>query len=328
MIVVTGGAGFIGSNLVAGLEEAGIGPVSVVDELGREDKWKNLRRRELDELVPPEDVFEMLERRRDEVDYVLHMGAISATTETDADLIAQTNYRLPQTLWEWCAHNEVPFLYASSAATYGDGSAGFDDDGSLEALARLVPMNAYGWSKHAFDRWVARQVEEGCATPPQWVGLKFFNVYGPNEYHKGGMMSGVTRAYPAASRGEPVTLFRSHHPDYPDGGQMRDFVYVKDCADVVLWLMDSPGVNGLFNLGTGRAQTWMDFMSALYTAVGRDMQVTWKDTPEEIRDRYQYFTQAEMGRLRAAGYTRPFRTVEEGVADYVAQHLATDDPYR
>ncbi|MHB1193665.1 MAG: ADP-glyceromanno-heptose 6-epimerase [Longimicrobiales bacterium] len=328
MIVVTGGAGFIGSNLVAGLEEAGYGPVSVVDELGRGDKWKNLRRRELDELVPPEDVFEMLERRHDDVDYVVHMGAITSTTEADADLIAQTNYRLPQALWEWCAHHEVPFLYASSAATYGDGSAGFDDDGSPEALERLVPLNAYGWSKHAFDRWVARRVAEGADAPPQWLGLKFFNVYGPNEWHKGAMMSGVTRAWPAVSRGEPVTLFRSHHPDYADGGQMRDFVYVKDCVDVMMWLMENPEVSGLFNLGTGRGQTWLELMGALHAAVGRDCRVEWKDTPEEIRDRYQYFTQAEMGRLRDAGYERPFCSVEEGVADYVANHLATDDPYR
>jgi ADP-L-glycero-D-manno-heptose 6-epimerase len=328
MIVVTGGAGFIGSNLVAGLEEAGYGPVSVVDELGRGDKWKNLRRRELDELVPPEDVFEMLERRHDDVDYVVHMGAITSTTETDADLIAQTNYRLPQALWEWCAHHEVPFLYASSAATYGDGSAGFEDDGTPEALERLVPLNAYGWSKHAFDRWVARRVAEGADAPPQWVGLKFFNVYGPNEWHKGAMMSGVTRAWPAVSQGEPVTLFRSHHPDYADGGQLRDFVYVKDCVDVMMWLMENPEVSGLFNLGTGRAQTWLELMGSLHAAVGRELRVEWKDTPEEIRDRYQYFTQAEMGRLRDVGYERPFRSVEEGVADYVAEHLATGDPYR
>ncbi|MGD8320429.1 MAG: ADP-glyceromanno-heptose 6-epimerase [Gemmatimonadota bacterium] len=328
MIVVTGGAGFIGSNLVAALDEAGIDSVSVVDRLGHDDKWKNLRRRELDELVDPTQLDDFLRRRGVDVDAVVHMGAISATTETDADLIAETNIRLSQRIWRWCAEDGVPLIYASSAATYGDGSQGFDDDGSPEALARLVPMNAYGWSKHAFDRWVARQVAEDEPAPPQWVGLKFFNVYGPNEYHKGGMMSGVTRAYPAAARGEPVTLFRSHHPDYPDGGQKRDFVYVKDCVDVMLWLLDHPEVSGLFNLGTGRAQTWLEFMGALYDAVGHEMEVAWKDTPVEIRDRYQYFTQADMGRLRAAGYERPFRPVEEGVADYVHQHLATDDPYR
>jgi ADP-L-glycero-D-manno-heptose 6-epimerase len=328
MIVVTGGAGFIGSNLVASLEEAGHGPVSVVDRLGHDDKWKNLRRRELDELVAPEDIFDFLDRRKADIDYVFHMGAISATTETDADLIAETNLRLPQAIWDWCAWNEVPLVYASSAATYGDGEEGFDDDDSPEALSRLVPMNAYGWSKHAFDRWVVRQVADGAPTPPQWVGLKFFNVYGPNEYHKGGMMSHVTRSWPAARDGEPVTLFRSHHPDYDDGGQMRDFVYVKDCVDVMLWLMERPDVDGIYNLGTGRAQSWLELMRALYDAAGSEMEVAWVDTPKEIRDRYQYFTQAEMGRLRAAGWDRPFRSVEEGVADYVENHLATADPYR
>ena len=328
MIVVTGGAGFIGSNVVAALEEEGRGPVSVVDRLGGDDKWKNLRRRELDELVDPSTTFDFLERRKGDVRHVIHMGAISATTETDADLVVDTNVRLSQAVWSWCADNGVPLLYASSAATYGDGRQGFDDDGAPEALAHLVPLNAYGWSKHLFDRWVARQVADDAPRPPQWVGLKFFNVYGPNEYHKGGMMSGVTRAYPAAARGEPVRLFRSHHPDYADGGQKRDFVYVKDCVDVMLWLMDHPEVNGLFNLGTGRAQTWLEFMGALYDAVDREMKVVWVDTPEEIRDRYQYFTQADMHRLRAVGYQGPFRTVQEGVADYVTNHLATDDPYR
>ena len=328
MIVVTGGAGFIGSNLVAGMEERGYGPIAVVDELGRQEKWKNLRRRELEELVPPEDVFELLERAKDEISYVFHMGAVSATTEKDADLIVQTNVRLPQVLWDWCTHNGVPFLYASSAATYGDGAQGFDDDGSPEALAGLLPLNAYGWSKHLFDRWVARRIAAGEAAPPQWVGLKFFNVYGPNEYHKGDMMSVVTKAYPAAAAGDPVTLFRSHHPDYADGGQMRDFVYVKDCVDVMIWLMEHAEVDGLFNLGTGKAQTWLELMGALYSAVGREMRVEWKDTPDDIRDKYQYFTQADMGRLRAAGYDRPFRSVEEGVEDYVRQHLATENPYR
>jgi len=328
MIVVTGGAGFIGSNLVAGLEEMGGGSVSVVDVLGTDDKWKNLRCRELDEIVDPDDIFDFLERRKGDITYVFHMGAISATTETDADLIVNTNYRLPQRIWKWCARNEVPLVYASSAATYGDVTTGFGDDGTPGALASLVPLNAYGWSKHAFDRWVSRQVADGAPAPPQWVGLKFFNVYGPNEYHKGNMMSHVTRSHGVAASGDPVTLFRSHNDDYADGGQTRDFIYVKDCVDVMLWFMDQPQVSGLFNLGTGRAQSWLELMEALYSAVGTKMRVNWVDTPADLRDHYQYFTQAEMGRLRAAGYTAPFRSVEDGVADYVAMHLSTANPYR
>ncbi len=320
MIVVTGGAGFIGSNIIHALAAEGRGPISVIDRLESSEKWTNLRSVELDELVDPDDTFDFLEYRADEIDYVIHMGAISATTETDADLIIETNYRLPQRIWAWCANNGIPLIYASSAATYGDGAHGFDDDATPEALARLQPLNAYGWSKHLFDRWVVRQVADGAETPPQWVGLKFFNVYGPREWHKGSMMSGVTRAYPGAARGEPVTLFRSHHPDYPDGGQKRDFVYVLDCVDVVLWLMDRPDVSGLFNLGTGHAESWLELMEALYAALGHEMDVCWVDTPEEIREKYQYFTEADMSGLRAAGYDRPFRSVADGVADYVRRY--------
>ena len=327
MIVVTGGAGFIGSNLVAALEAAGRGPISVVDRLGSDDKWKNLRKRDLDELVDPSGLEEFFHRRVRDIGCVLHMGAISSTTERDVDLIADTNLRLSQRLFRWCAHHEVPFIYASSAATYGDGSQGFDDDGSPDALGQLLPLNLYGWSKHAVDRWVARSMRALGPKPPQCVGLKLFNVYGPNEYHKGDMRSVVTKAYPAAAAGEPTKLFRSHRPDYPDGGQVRDFVYVKDCVDVILWLMEQEAVSGLFNLGTGRGQTWLELLGAVYAAVGRETCIEWVDTPPDFRERYQYFTQAEMARLRALGYERPFRSVEEGVRDYVENHLSKDDPY-
>lgn len=327
MILVTGGAGFIGSNLVAELSERGE-RVAVCDRPDADEKWKNLAKHEVDEVVDPASLFDFLERRADEVELVYHMGAISSTTETDADLIAATNVRLPQELWRWCARHRVPLVYASSAATYGAGEEGFADDESAEALARLRPLNAYGWSKHIFDRWALRQVAEGGPAPPRWVGLKLFNVYGPNEYHKGDMRSLVTKSYEAAAKGEPVTLFRSHHPDYPDGGQMRDFVYVADCVDVMLWLRDRPEVSGIFNLGSGRAQSWLDLMGALYDAVGREMRVDWIDTPEHLRDRYQYFTEAEMGKLRGVGYDRRFRSVEEGVGDYVERFLGTGDPYR
>jgi ADP-L-glycero-D-manno-heptose 6-epimerase len=323
MILVTGGAGFIGSNLVGALAERGE-RVSVCDWLGHGEKWKNLARHELQELVPPERLRRFLAKRGREIEYVFHMGAITSTAETNGELLAEVNFRLSQRIWRWCSQAAVPLVYASSAATYGDGALGFDDDATSEGLARLRPLNPYGWSKHLFDRWVARELAEDRARPPQWAGLKFFNVYGPNEHHKGDMRSLVTKAYPQVASGAGVTLFRSHHPDYPDGGQMRDFVYVRDCVDVMLWIKDNPSVNGLFNLGTGRAQTWLDLVGALFRAAGREPRIEWKDTPPEIRGSYQYFTQADMGKLLGAGYERPFASVEEGVTDYVLNYLAKD----
>ena len=326
MILVTGGTGFIGSNLVGALAERGA-RVSICDTLGTGDKWRNIARHEIDEIVDPSALEEFLTRRRADIDFIYHMGAISATTETDVDLIADSNLRLSQTLWRWCSERRVPFIYASSAATYGDGAHGFADEDSVEALASLRPLNAYGWSKHAFDRWVARQIAAEKGVPPHWAGLKFFNVYGPNEHHKGDMMSVVTKSYPGAVAGDNVTLFRSHHPDYENGGQMRDFVYVRDCVDLMLWMRDSPPATGLYNVGSGRAQTWLALMSALYNAVDQPLEIEWVDTPIEIRDRYQYFTQADMSKLRAAGYDKAFMSVEEGVADYVERYLSAENRY-
>ena len=328
MILVTGGAGFIGSNLVAGLLASGRGPVAVVDRLGRDDKWRNLAKHDLEALIAPEGLPEFLRDRGKQVEFVYHMGAVSSTLERDADLIAETNIRLPQALWEWCAETMVPFVYASSAATYGDGAAGFRDGLDQANLEALRPLNAYAWSKHAFDRWVAHRVRREHRKPPHWAGIKFFNVYGPNEYHKGEMRSVVCKAYPGAAAGAPATLFRSHRPDYPDGGQKRDFVHVQDCVSVLLWLHDHQEASGLYNLGTGRARSWLDLMRALYDAVGKPLAVDWIDVPEEIRERYQYFTEADMSALRAAGYHRDFLSVEDGVRDYVRRFLATDDPYR
>ena len=326
MILVTGGTGFIGSNLVGALAERGA-RVSICDTLGTGDKWRNIARHEIDEIVDPSALEEFLTRRRADIDFIYHKGAISATTETDVDLIADSNLRLSQTLWRWCSERRVPFIYASSAATYGDGAHGFADEDSVEALASLRPLNAYGWSKHAFDRWVARQIAAEKGVPPHWAGLKFFNVYGPNEHHKGDMMSVVTKSYPGAVAGDNVTLFRSHHPDYENGGQMRDFVYVRDCVDLMLWMRDSPPATGLYNVGSGRAQTWLALMSALYNAVDQPLEIKWVDTPIEIRDRYQYFTQADMSKLRAAGYDKAFMSVEEGVADYVERYLSAENRY-
>ena len=327
MYLVTGGAGFIGSNLLSALERRGIGPLVVSDRLRQADKWRNLAKRELLDIVAPERLFDFLEGQRRHVQAVLHFGAISSTTETDADLILSNNFHLSAALWTWCARNGVRFLYASSAATYGGGEHGFDDDASPGHLAKLRPLNPYGWSKHMFDRRVARMLAEGAPVPPQWAGLKFFNVYGPNEYHKGAQQSVVAHVHRQIAGGGKARLFRSHHPDYADGGQLRDFVSVDDTVAVMLWLLDHPEVNGLFNIGTGQARSFLDLAHAVYAALDRPPEIEWVDTPVAIRDKYQYFTQANMDRLRAAGFGGAFTPLEAGVAAYVRGHLAAADPY-
>ena len=328
MFVVTGGAGFIGSNIVAALDERGLGKVVVCDVLHAGNKWRNIAKRELADFLAPDDLFEYLEDNRSNVEAVIHMGAISATTETDADLMVATNFKLSLRLWRWCTGHQARFLYASSAATYGDGGQGFDDDPSCEGLARLRPLNAYGWSKHVFDRRVARMVADGDPRPPQWAGLKFFNVYGPNEYHKDGQMSVVAQIHPRAQAGEPARLFESHNPDYAHGGQLRDFIWVDDCVDIVMWLLGNETVSGLYNCGTGGARSFKDLASAVFRALGKEPAIDYVPTPPAIRDKYQYFTEASMGRLRAAGYTADFTALEDGVARYVQDYLNTPDPYR
>jgi ADP-L-glycero-D-manno-heptose 6-epimerase len=327
MILVTGGAGFIGSNITAALVESGVA-VALCDRFRNGSKWRNVAKLELRDVVAPDLLASWLDAHIDQVEAVVHMGAISSTTESDVDLIMEVNFRLSQLLWRWCAAHGKRLVYASSAATYGAGEHGFDDDGSLEALSKLRPLNAYGWSKHLFDRWVARELAEGRPRPSQWVGLKFFNVYGPNEYHKVGMQSVVAQKYPLAAAGEALTLFRSHRSDVPDGGQKRDFVYVRDCVDVVLWLLGRPDVNGLFNLGTGQARSFEDLARAVFSALGRPAQVTYIDMPSAIRPNYQYFTEASMQRLRDAGYSRPFTSLADGVGDYVGRYLSQPDRYR
>lgn len=317
----------IGSNIVAELATAGH-DVVVCDWLYQDERWRNLARHEIADVIRPEALFDWLARHQGRVDGIVHMGAISATTETDVDAIIRNNIRLTLDLWDWCAATGVPLIYASSAATYGDGSAGFDDLFSRQALARLLPLNAYGWSKHFVDRRIARIVEAGGPTPPQWVGLKFFNVYGPNEYHKGSMKSVVAHNTARVAAGEPLRLFRSHRPDYGDGGQLRDFIYVKDCAHVVTWLLAHPSISGLFNLGTGQARSWLDLGRSLFAALDQPETIAFIDMPEALREKYQYYTQADMGRLRSIGYDAPFTSLEDGVADYVRNHLMRPDPYR
>jgi ADP-L-glycero-D-manno-heptose 6-epimerase len=315
--VVTGGAGFIGSNIAAALAAQGR-RVVVVDWLEVGDKWRNLADIVLHDIVRPDAFSAWLGANGADVAAIVHMGAISATTERDGDRLVSENIRLTLDLWAWCAERQVPFVYASSAATYGDGAQGFDDDDTPRALARLKPLNGYGWSKHMVDRRIALDVAEGRPTPPGWAGLKFFNVYGPREAHKGPMRSVALQLFQTLSAGGQVTLFRSHRPDYPDGGQMRDFVHVADCVAVVLWILQQPRFAGVYNMGAGRARSFLDLAHAVFAALEAEPRVAWVDTPEAIRDRYQYFTEAGMQRLRAAGYTAPFLGLEDGVADYVA----------
>jgi len=329
MIVVTGGAGFIGSNIVARLTGEDRYDVVVCDRMETADlaKWKNLAKHPIADFWEPEDLFEQLERHAEAIEAVVHMGAISATTEPDADLIMRTNFTLSRDLWDWCSIRDARFLYASSAATYGDGDGGFEDDDSLEGLSALRPLNAYGYSKMLFDQYAVRQSDRG-QSPGQWAGLKFFNVYGPNEGHKGAMKSVVAQIWPQVAAGETVTLFRSHNPDYADGGQMRDFVFVDDVVDIIAWLLETPHVSGVFNAGSGQARSFLDLANATFAAAGKTPAVAYVDTPVSIRDRYQYFTEARMERIRAAGYPGQSTPLEEGVRRYVQSYLSQSDPYR
>ncbi|HLG87493.1 MAG TPA: ADP-glyceromanno-heptose 6-epimerase [Alphaproteobacteria bacterium] len=328
MIIVTGGAGFIGSNLVAALEKRGERDVVVVDRFGADDKWRNLAKRSRIDIMPPEGLAELVALRRHDIRAIFHLGAISTTTERDVDLILANNWRLSAALWDLAVRFELRFVYASSAATYGDGGQGFDDDVSMPALSRLLPLNPYAWSKHLFDLRVARCLEAGERTPRQWAGLKFFNVFGPNEGHKGGQMSVVPQFHRQILANGAPKLFRSYRPDYPDGGQTRDFIHVDDAVAVMLWLLDQPDVNGLFNVGTGKARSFLDITNAIFATLGRKPEIEFIDMPEGLRDRYQYFTEARTDRLRAAGFDRPFTALEDGVADYVKRFLAASDPYR
>jgi ADP-L-glycero-D-manno-heptose 6-epimerase len=318
LVVVTGGAGFIGSNIVLDLAKSGL-RVAVCDLLRSGEKWRNIAAAQLHDIIPPDALFEWLARHVEKVAVIVHMGAISSTTENDVDKFVATNIRLTLDLWRWCTANSARLIYASSAATYGDGSAGFSDDQSPAALAALSPLNAYGWSKHVVDRRVVDDVVRGQPTPPQWAGLKFFNVYGPNETHKGVMQSVVTKMDPVVRAGGTVTLFRSHDPRYGDGGQLRDFVYVKDCVAVVTWLLRNPATSGLFNVGTGAARSFLDLVGAVGTAVGCAPNVRFVDTPTELRAQYQYFTRADIRKLRAAGFDAPFYSLEDGVRDYLGR---------
>jgi ADP-L-glycero-D-manno-heptose 6-epimerase len=326
MLLVTGGAGFIGSNLVAALNEAGRADVVVCDVLGDAGKWRNLAKRQLADFVHPNELLRWLDGRR--LEAIIHMGAISDTMASDGDLVIENNFRYSMRLLDWCTASATPLIYASSAATYGDGAQGFDDDPSLPALQALRPMNLYAWSKHLFDMAVVNRASRGEKLPPQWAGLKFFNVFGPNEYHKGTMMSVLARRFDDIKAGRVVELFKSHRDGIADGDQRRDFIYVDDTVRVMMWLLATPSVSGIFNVGTGKARSFKDMMLAAYAALGLRPNIRYVEMPASIRDSYQYFTQAAVGRLQRAGYNGGFTALEGAVELYVRGHLDRADRYR
>jgi len=326
MLLVTGGAGFIGSNVVAALNDAGRADVAVCDVLGHDGKWRNLAKRQLADIVPPTELPDWLKGRR--LDAIIHLGAISETTATDGDLVIETNFRLSMRLLDWCTAHATPFIYASSASTYGDGAQGFGDDPSVAALKKLRPMNLYGWSKHLFDLAVAERAANGEKLPPQWAGLKFFNVFGPNEYHKGTMMSVLARRFDDIKAGRPVQLFKSHREDIADGDQRRDFIYVDDVVRVMMWLLATSSVSGIFNVGTGKARSFRDLMLSAYAALGTAANLDYVEMPHAIRGSYQYFTQSEVDRLQRAGYNGGFTALEDAVDAYVKGFLDRADRFR
>lgn len=317
MIILTGAAGFIGSCMVAELNRQGRTDLVLVDDFSRPKKRPNYREKAYLKKVNRDRFFEWLQGREGEVEAIVHLGARTDTAEQDVALFDRLNLNYSQAIWRACMLHGIPLIYASSAATYGGGEHGFSDAHGL--TPRLKPLNPYGRSKHSFDQWVLQQHEE----PPFWAGLRFFNVYGPNEYHKKRMASVIFHAYGQIKKTGGLKLFRSHNPEFSDGEQARDFIYVRDVVRVISWLLASQSQSGIYNLGTGQARTFLDLGRAVFAAMGIEPEISFIDTPEDIRATYQYFTEADMNKLRTAGYDRPFTSLEEGIADYVENYLAS-----
>ena len=332
MLAVTGAAGFIGSNLLASMEASNQAPgstdVVAFDVIDSDAKRANVGKRSGVTWVEPTDTLTYLRNHPDQIEALIHLGAETSTTATDRSAVFANNVDFSKTLWDWCATHSKPFIYASSASVYGDGNLGFDDDLSQDALNRLKPLNIYGESKLAFDVYVSKALAEGLPCPPQWAGLRFFNVYGPNEGHKGTQGSVISQMFPVVADGKPYPLFKSHRPGIADGEQKRDFVFVDDCSDVIQWLLKSPDVSGLFNVGTGQARTFLDLARAVYAAADQPFAIAWRDTPAHLQAHYQYFTEANLTRLRKAGYRDAFTSLEDGVTITVRDHLSKSDPYR
>lgn len=317
MIIVTGGAGFIGSCIVRTLNDAGIEDIIIVDNISTTDKWLNIRNKKYIKYVNKNEFLQELSEYRN-ISAIIHMGAQSSTTERDFDYLWKNNFEYTKTLWNYCADNQISFIYASSAATYGNGEQGFDDQMDID---KLLPLNGYGYSKQIFDQWIKHQATK---FPRQYAGLKFFNVYGPNEYFKGSMASMIFHGYNQIQETGKIKLFKSCNPNYADGGQLRDFVYVKDICSVIYWLLENENVNGLFNVGTGRAQSFRELAEATFCALGLEPNIEYVDMPEHLKKKYQYYTKAEMKKLKDVGYDKEFVNLEIGVKDYVLEHLAKD----
>ena len=317
MIIVTGGAGFIGSCMVRTLNDAGHTDIIIVDNISETDKWMNMRNKIYINYVHKSKFLQELPNYQD-VEAIIHMGAQSATTEHNFDYLWVNNFEYTKALWHYCAKKKISFIYASSAATYGGGELGFSDEIDID---QLCPLNGYGYSKQLFDQWVKHQAKE---FPAQFVGLKFFNVYGPNEYFKGNMASMIFHGFRQIQETGRVKLFKSCNPKYVDGGQLRDFVYVKDICNVIMWLLQHRNVSGLFNVGTGRAQSFAELVNATFHALHLEPQIDYIDMPEKLRNKYQYYTKAEMDKLYATGYPYHFVDLETGVCDYVQNHLVKD----
>lgn len=322
MIVVTGGAGFIGSAMVWELNRHGIQDILIVDDLKSSDKWRNLVGLRYSEYMQKDEFFVAFtgHAHLPEITAVIHMGACSTTTEKNAEYLYQNNFNYTKLLAEYCLSKNIRFIYASSAATYGEGEKGFADSDNL--TTELLPINMYGYSKHLFDLHALKH-----RLLSRIAGLKFFNVYGPNEYHKGDMKSVIAKAFHQINETGKLKLFKSNRKEYEDGGQKRDFVYVKDCVRVIWFLLQNPETNGLFNLGTGQARTWNDLAKATFHAMGKPVNIEYIDMPENLKNSYQYFTQADMQKLRQAGYTEPFTTLEQGVKDYIQNYMMQPFPY-
>lgn len=321
MIVITGAAGFIGSCLIARLNEYGITRIVIVDDFTKPLKGHNLVDKKYSQKIDRTEFVQWLKEKGSEVDFVFHLGARTDTTEFDKAIFDELNLNYSKDVWRWCTHYKIPLVYASSAATYGLGEQGYRDDHRV--IKDLVPLNPYGDSKNDFDKWVISQ----HLTPPFWAGLKFFNVYGPNEYHKGRMASVILHAYRQINKTGGMKLFRSHNPKFADGEQMRDFVYVKDVVNICYFLMTKKPESGIYNLGSGKARTFKDLVSATFIAMNRERNISYVDTPEDIRDKYQYFTEATMNKLIAAGYEEGFYSLEKGVEDYVKNYLLENKYY-